>query len=58
MDRIFKGPTSKCPWLFQFNLITTERTYELYAPNRTDRDYWLRIFNIIIQINQIGLTTS
>lgn len=45
----------ECPWMFGFELKTVDRVYVLYAPNKVELSYWLRIFSILIQMNARGL---
>ena len=35
-----------------------DRNMELYAPTRQDRDGWLRVFNLIINMNKDGISTE
>ena len=51
----FRKPQKECPWMFGFKLMTVQRTYELYAPNKHDLKHWLRIFNIVLQMNSKGV---
>lgn len=46
-----------CLWKFEFHLDCGSRKYELFAPTRADRDHWNRIFNIILKMNQVGVST-
>lgn len=58
MSRLINGPSNECPWMFPFTLVTSSRTYELSAAIRSDREHWLRIFKIIIEMNKVGLSTK
>ena len=35
-----------------------DRNMELYAPTRQDRDGWLRVLNLIINMNKDGISTE
>ena len=54
-----KGDDEVCQWNYNFVLETIERNMELYAPTRKDRDNWVRMFKLIIDMNkqQIGTST-
>ena len=41
-----------------FNLEMADRNMELYAPTRQDRDAWVRVLNLIIEMNREGITTE
>ena len=60
LNRIFKVKAketgSQCPWLFEFQLGTNDRSYTFRCANREDRSHWVRIFEIIISMNDINLT--
>ena len=40
-----------CKWNFSFELELTDRTLELYAPTRIDREKWVMMFKIIVEMN-------
>lgn len=44
--------------MFGFKLVTDQRTYELYAPNKLDMQHWLRIFDLILQMNVKSISTK
>ena len=41
-----------------FVLEMVDRNMELYAPTRQDRDGWLRVLNLIIEMNQGDISTE
>ena len=47
-----------CKWLYQFNLVTVERTYELYSPTSKDREQWVRLFSLLIEMYKNKITTQ
>ena len=47
-----------CQWNYMFNLEMADRNMELYAPTRQDRDAWVRVLNLIIEMNREGITTE
>ena len=49
------GPDKECPWMFGLRIETKQRMYELYAPTRKDLNHWIRIFNLIIEMNRLGI---
>jgi hypothetical protein len=38
-------------WNFGFSLELVERTYELYAPTRKERDKWVLVLGAIAEMN-------
>lgn len=53
-----KSKGSKCPWLFEFRLETTDRSFNLFAPTRLDRDHWVKIFSILVDMNKASVSTK
>ena len=53
-----KGDDETCPWNYCFILETMDRTMELYAPTRKDREKWVHMFNMIIDMNKQNIGTS
>ena len=45
----------ECKWNFAFLLSFREKTYELYAPTRSDRDEWVKTFSTISEMNSKGI---
>ena len=45
----------RCSWNFPFKLEFKERTYELYAPTRGDRDQWILMLGTIAEMNSQGV---
>ena len=44
LSKLRKDDDEICPWNFSFELQLTDRSLELYAPNRIERDKWVRVF--------------
>ena len=43
----------RCEWNFAFKLEFSDgKVYELYSPNRKDRDKWVKIISIIVEMNK------
>ena len=40
-----------CKWNFGFSLEFPEKTYELYAPNRKEREKWVEVLGTIAEMN-------
>ena len=51
-------PERHCGWNFAFSLEFSDRTYELYAPTRADRDEWVRILGAVAEMNKTGVDVS
>ena len=39
-------------------LETVDRNMELYAPTRMDRDKWVKMFKLIVEMNQNHISTT
>ena len=48
-------PERHCGWNFALSLEFSDRTYELYAPTRADRDEWVRILGAVADMNRQGV---
>ena len=53
-----KGVDETCQWNYMFVLEMADRNMELYAPTRQDRDAWVRVLSLIIEMNREGITTE
>ena len=40
-----------CKWNFGFSLQFPEKTYELYAPTRKEREKWVEVLSTIAEMN-------
>ena len=61
MNKIFgtdDEKKAKCTWLYEFILVTVDRTYVFRAPSREIRQYWHRIFSIIVEMNKEVVATN
>ena len=47
-----KSKLKMCKWNFGFALEFPEKTYELYAPTRKDRQKWVEILSTIAEMNK------
>ena len=54
------GSTSRdsCPWQYEFSFETNERVYTLRCATRDDRYNWVRIFRLIVSMNERRLCTD
>ena len=44
LSKMRKSEDESCKWNFSFELDMSDRTMELYAPNRLDREKWVNMF--------------
>jgi hypothetical protein len=51
LKRMSTSETRRCMWNFGFSLELVERTYELYAPTRKERDKWVLVLGAIAEMN-------
>ena len=51
LSKLRKDDDEKCTWNFNFLLELNDRSMELFAPTRQDREKWMMIFNLIIEMN-------
>ena len=58
LSKLRKDDEETCPWNFNFQLETSDRSMELFAPTRQDRDKWMMIFNLIIEMNEKLISTK
>ena len=47
-----------CKWNYNFEIDLTDRTMELFAPTRKDREKWVMIFKIIAEMNDKLISTK
>ena len=47
-----------CIWNYGFVLETVDRSMELFAPTRKDRDKWIHVLNLIVDMNHNNFGTS
>ena len=52
-----KDDNEMCVWNFCFDLNLGVEKLELYSPTRVDRDKWVWIFNLLIQMNHRKIST-
>ena len=45
------GKITTCKWNFGFSVEFPEKTYELYAPTRKERDKWVEVLGAIADMN-------
>lgn len=45
-----------CNWVFGMKLKTTERVYTLFVPTKDDLSQWIRIFGLIVEMNNLNLS--
>lgn len=43
-------------WPFTFKVDFMERSFTLSARTNTEMDHWMRVFNLIISMNKIGVS--
>ena len=55
LSKLRAGEEEMCKWNFNFELDLTDRTVELFAPTRKDRDKWVMTFKIIAEMRRIHL---
>ena len=55
LKRLMRDEVGRCNWNFPFNVSFEEKTYELYAPTRADREQWVHILGAIAEMNQEGV---
>ena len=53
-----KDDEETCAWNFNFILELSDRNMELFAPTRQDREKWVMIFNLIIEMNEKLISTK
>jgi hypothetical protein len=61
LGRLFSGSNNEegsCPWLYEFKLITNDKTFTLRCANKDDRAHWFRIFRIILEMNAEQVSPS
>ena len=46
-----KSKLRMCKWNFGFSLEFPEKTYELYAPTRKEREKWVEVLSTIAEMN-------
>ena len=49
--RKMSGKITTCKWNFGFSVEFPEKTYELYAPTRKERDKWVEVLGAIAEMN-------
>ena len=47
-----RGTIARCSWNFPFTVTFNEKEYELYAPNKQERDQWVNILGAIAEMNK------
>ena len=47
-----------CKWFFEFKLKTNTREYTFRAPSKEQRDLWIRIFKLLIEMNKKSISAS
>lgn len=54
MRKYCHNESQACRWNFGFKLVFREKTYELYAPTRSDRDQWVRTLQSLAEMKNSG----
>ena len=52
MSKVRKSDQEQCIWNFGFELELNDRSLELYAPNRQERERWVTLFRILSEMNE------
>jgi len=47
-----------CPWLYEFTLEMAARKFEFRCATKEDRAHWIKVFQIIVDMNQEHVTTN
>ena len=60
LGRLFSKDDNKdsCAWLYEFSIEMAKRTYEFRSATKEDRAHWVRIFQIIVEMNKEHVTTN
>ena len=58
LSKMRKTDDETCVWNFCFELELSDRTMELFAPTRMDREKWVEIFNLICEMNDRLISTK
>ena len=58
LAKLRKDDDETCAWNFNFELDFSDRSMELFAPTRQDREKWMMIFNLIIEMNEKLISTK
>ena len=51
-----KSKLRMCKWNFGFSLEFPEKTYELYAPTRKEREKWVEVLSTIADMNSKSIS--
>ena len=51
LRRMSTSKVTYCKWNFGFSLQFPQKTYELYAPTRKEREKWVEVFSAIAEMN-------
>ena len=51
LSKVRKDDDEKCKWNFSFELEMSDRTMELFAPTRLEREKWVKVFKAISEMN-------
>ena len=51
LRRMSTSKVTYCKWNFGFMLKFPEKTYELYAPTRKEREKWVEVLQIVAEMN-------
>ena len=55
LRKVMKDKIKTCQWNFAFQITFKDKTYELYAPTRKDREQWVEAFQTIAEMNKKGI---
>ena len=51
LRRMVTKQSQGCSWNFAFELELSDRSLELYAPTRIDREKWVNLFQTVAEMN-------
>ena len=44
-------------WKFSFEIILTDRSFELYSPTRVEREKWVHVFKLLLEMQKKSIST-
>ena len=57
LSKVRKTNEELCVWNFCFELEMNDRSMELYAPTRQDREKWVMLFKLLSEMNERLIST-